>query len=201
MSDEWLGKRERALENEYFRRQDQELIAKLKEQGRRERERLEIEDRLGLHDPELVTHLQEIGLSPATLPLLHLIPLIEVAWAEGEVTPRERALIVGLAERRGVQPGDAAHAQLGSWLDQRPEQEFFETALEAIRRTLEIQDPQERRETERDLLAWATRIAEATGGILGMMPISREERECLRRLAEGLPDADASAGDRGVTIM
>ena len=100
--NEWLKDRERALENEYFRRKDRELIAALREQGRQEKERGELKRRLGVADDSLPTDLQAAGFTPDNLALLHLVPLIDVAWAEGGVEARERQLIVALAARRGV---------------------------------------------------------------------------------------------------
>lgn len=204
MSKDMFDERERALENQYFRQRDQELIEKLQEQGRRERERAELERELDIHDGAFLEHLQEVGFTPDNLSLLHLVPLVEVAWSEGEVTQRERDLILALAERRGIAPDDQAYIQLTGWLDACPDREFFDTTYEAVRRTLASQDEQSREATEHDLLEWATRVAEATGGVLGMMPISREERECLRRVTERLTGEGkdtAKTDERGTIIL
>ena len=195
----WLGDREKALENEYFQRRDRELIEHLREQGRRERDRSALEDQLGIHDAALLSHLQEAGFNPSNLALLHLVPLVEVAWSEGNVTRRERELILALAESRGIGSGSPVHSQLTAWLDTNPGQEFFETAFTVIQKGLDTQDAPRRQQTRDDLVAWCTRIAEATGGILRMMPISREERECLTRIAAKLDQEPESghAGGRG----
>ncbi len=184
----WLQTREQALENEYFRRRDRELIDRLHEQGRKERERQGLEEQLNAHDPEFLDALQAEGVTPDNLALLHLAPLIEVAWAEGDVTARERELVLALALRRGIEPDGPLYRQLAGWLDRHPGQAFFDTATKAIRKMLALHDQRTREVEEKDLLAWSTRIAEATGGILGMMPISREERECLRRIADRLTE-------------
>ena len=96
---------------------------------------------------------------------------------------RERQLILALAARRGVAEDTPAYAQLVGWLDRWPDRRFFQTAYSGIRAMLAQEDPQTRAAGERDLIEWSTKIAEATGGILGMMPISREEREVLTRIA------------------
>ncbi len=183
---EWLGDREQALENQYFQRHDRELIERLREQGRRQRDLSGLEDQLDVHDSVLLSHLREAGFNSSNLMLLHLVPLVEVAWSEGEVTLRERELILALAESRGVGPDSAAHNQLTTWLDQHPGQEFFDDAFEAIRKSLVLRDAPNRQQTKDELVAWCTRIAEASGGILRMAPISREERECLNRIAAKL---------------
>lgn len=184
MSKQWLNDRERALENEYFHRWDQELIARLREQGRLEREREELRSRLWNADDRLVVELQEAGFTADGLALLHLVPLVDVAWADRGITPRERDLVLALAASRGVAPGSTEHQRLEEWLDRRPEQAIFDTAYEAIRALLGQQDVAGRADSRQELIAWTTRVAEATGGILGMFPISGDERDCLDRIAK-----------------
>ena len=187
-SKRFLEEREHALEDEYFHRKDRELIARLREAGRRETERHDLEERLDTHDTAFLERLQAAGFAPDNLALLHLVPLVEVAWAEGEVTPQERALILALAARRGVSTDGPAYAQLVGWLDAKPDEAFFATTYEAIRMMLALEDEPSRHAAQLDLELWSTKIAEATGGILGMMPISKDERECLRRISERLSD-------------
>ena len=188
----FLRYRERALENEYFYRKDRELIERLHEKGRKEAERRTLEEELQTHDPVFLQQLQAAGFSPDNLLLLHLIPLVEVAWSEGDVTARERELILALAARRGFDSGSVAYQQLVGWLDSRPEPGFFETTYEAIRKLLALQDDTSRQATREDLVAWCTKIAEATGGILRMAPISRDERDCLRQIAVRISEPPAS---------
>ena len=188
----FLDDRERALENEYFHRKDRELVERLREEGRKETERRKLEEEFHTHDPAFLQRLQAAGFSPDNLLLLHLIPLVEIAWSEGEVTARERELILALAARRGFDAGGAAYQQLVGWLDSRPEPAFFETTYEAIRKLLALQDDTSRQATREDLVAWCTKIAEATGGILRMAPISRDERDCLRQIAVRISKPPAS---------
>ena len=188
-SKRFLEDRGHALENEYFHRKDRELIARLRAEGRKLAERHALENRLDTHDTAFLEQLQAAGFEPDNLVLLHLVPLVEVAWAEGEVTPRERELILAMAARRGVTDAGPAYERLVGWLDTQPDAAFFATTYEAIRKMLALEDETSRHAVQRDLESWSTRIAEATGGILGMMPISRDERECLRRIAQRLSQA------------
>ena len=45
---------------------------------------------VGVTDPELSHELAELGFTPETVKLLPLIPVLEMAWAEGGVTAPER---------------------------------------------------------------------------------------------------------------
>jgi hypothetical protein len=91
-----------------------------------------------------------------------------------------------MAARRDIAPDTPVYKELTGWLDQCPNTQFFDTTFEAVRMILETEDPDTRADDERDLIGSCTRIAEATGEILGIVCVSHDERECLRRLVHGL---------------
>src|SRR5688572_21881559 len=107
-NDNPLGDRGRSLEEDYFRKKDRELIEKMRQAAAAEAARLELSAKSGLQDPELLKELQELGFTPDTVVLLPLVPLVQVAWAEGGVSDAERKLILQLARSRGVSEGSAA---------------------------------------------------------------------------------------------
>ena len=191
MSKDFLGKRGRALEDEYFWKKEQALIARLREEGRRARERRLLKARLNA-DEAMLAELQKAGVTPDNLALLHLAPLVEVAWAEGEVTQRERELIVALAERRGLGPDDPAFDQLTQWLDVSPGAAFFDRADRGARTLLDAMEPAEREAARKDLVKSCTLVAEAAGGILGMVAISPEERQALEHINSRLTEKQQS---------
>jgi ADP-ribose pyrophosphatase YjhB (NUDIX family) len=193
-----LGKRGRSLEEEYFRRQDQELIEKLRARGSDEAARRALAERTGVADEEILAGLQAIGYTPDTVQLLHLVPLVQVAWAEGGVSDRERQLIVEAARAHGVEPGSAADARLGGWLDERPSDEFFERTLRAAAAILESQPEADRQSARRNLVAYSTAVASASGGLLGFGRVSESEREVLSRISAELEAAHAVAAGRVV---
>ena len=195
MMKPWLGDRGHALEEEYFWRKEKELIARLREAARRQKETHNLQELLGTMDDKLPTELQAVGITPETLALLHLAPLLEVAWAEGAVNARERELILAMAERRGVAPNSPTYERLVGWLDQRPEQELFDRACEGARLLLAGLPPDERNTATKDLVKSCTLVAEAAGGILGMVAISSEEREALAHITGRLTEKKQAVAD------
>ena len=182
----WLEDREHALEEEYFWKKERTLLTRLRADSRREHELRVLRAELGTDDEVLLAKLQASGLTPDTLGLLFVVPLVEVAWADGDVSTVERQLILEMAARRGIASDTPASMELRGWLDQCPTNPFFDTAFEAVRMMLESEDPDTRADDERDLIGSCTRVAEATGEILGLVRVSHNERECLRRLIHGL---------------
>jgi len=191
-----LGKRGRALEDEYFRRQEQQLIEKLRARAAEDAVRRQLSERSGVADDEILADLQALGYTPDTVTLLHLVPLVQIAWAEGGVSDRERQLIVEAARAHGVEAGSPADAQLAGWLDNCPSDVFFERTLRAVGAVLESTPAGERQTAGRDLLAYSSAIASASGGILGFGKVSEAERQVLARISEELERNHAGAAKR-----
>jgi hypothetical protein len=178
--------RGRALEEDYFRRKEQELIAKMRERATADAERQRIGQTTGVADTQILQDLQDLGYTADTVTLLHLVPLVQMAWAEGHVSLRERDLIMEAARARGIESGSAADKQLGGWLAKRPSEELFSTTMRAIAAMLESRPEEERAASEKDLLSYLTSIATASGGVLGWGAVSDEERAVLTRVTQEL---------------
>jgi len=178
--------RGRALEDDYFRRKEQEVIDKLRQKARSEEYRKRMAEQTGVADEELLNDLQELGYNPRNLILLHLVPLLQTAWADGKMTDKERALIVKAARAHGVEEGSEADTNLASWLAERPTQAQMDKGLRAVSMIVQAMQPETRAACERDMLAMTTALATASGGILGFGRISPEERQILTQIAEEL---------------
>ncbi len=184
MSDkDAFADRKRALEEEYFRKKEKELIEKLHRRAALEADRRKLSEMIGVSDQEILNDLQELGYTPETLNLLHLVPLVQVAWAEGRVSSRERELIVEAASERGIKEGTAAYKKLNEWLTKRPDEEFFERTLMILGAIIESLPAEKRAADESTLLSYCERIAEASGGILGIGRVSDKERKALKQIA------------------
>jgi hypothetical protein len=179
-----LTERGRALEDDYFRRRDQELIEKMRRAAAADQARADLGQRVGLTDPELLQQLEALGFTPDTVVLLPLVPAVQMAWAEGGVSAAERDLLVQLARRRGVEAGSAADRTLAQWLAARPDQEVFAHAGRLIRAMLAA--PGALDLTADELVGHSEAIAAASGGLLGRNRISAEERRLLTALADEL---------------
>ena len=113
------------------------MIEQLRRRAQVQAERQEIAEATGIADEEVLQTLQELGYTQETIGLLHLVPLAQIAWASGSVTPQERKLVLQLSEWRGVEKDGPAWKQLNRWLDERPTDEFFLTTLRIIRHILD----------------------------------------------------------------
>jgi hypothetical protein len=187
MDRDSIHERGRALEEEYFRKRDRELAEKMRQAAQADEQRRQMGEATGLHDAALLDELQQLGFTPETVVLLPLVPVVQMAWAEGGVSKEERALIVQLARSRGIAEGSAADAQLTLWMSERPGDEVFARAGRLIRALLDTDASAATTGlTAEDLVAQAERIAAASGGFLGIGKISAEEKALLAQISQDL---------------
>ncbi len=102
-------------------------------------QRRRLGEQAGVADEEVLRDLQELGYTPETVMLLHLVPLIQTAWAEGGVSQKERDLIVKAARSRGIAEGSPCRSAAEHVATERPSDELFEKSLRAIRTILQAQ--------------------------------------------------------------
>lgn len=191
-----LDEQARNLETEYFLRKEKELIERLREKEAEEARTKELAEATGVADEGILRELLDLGFDRETLTLVHLIPLLEVAWADGEVSAREKELVLEAARAHGVSPGSPGYSKLTGWLAERPPQVLFDRTLVLSRATFAMV-PEERREHARkDLFAHCEAIAEASGGFLGFAKVSPEEKAALEKLARELTRSHSAAVDK-----
>jgi hypothetical protein len=176
----------RAREDEHFRRKDRELITRLRRADADARATRALERQTSLHDPAMLEELRLLGFTPETIPLLPLIPVLQVAWARAGISAAERTMIVDLARARGIVAGSAADHQLMDWLDHRPSEDTFHKATRLIRAIIDAPDGGALHLRGDELIALCDRIAHASGGIFGIGRVSPEEREALAEIASAI---------------
>jgi hypothetical protein len=192
--------RERAQEEGYFRAQDAKLIEKLREDARLEEIVMALAEHLQVDNPELLRRVIALGVRLDTGPTFLLAPLVQVAWAEGKVTDRERETVLRLAAARGVEAGSPAHTQLLKWLQERPSDDLFDTAMEVIRGGLALLPPEQREERLKRLVQACQEVAEASGGLAKVLSlgsgVSGEEEALLEAIATTLRGSKHLAQER-----
>jgi hypothetical protein len=179
-----FGKRDH--EDDYFRKQDQELIEKMRKAAAADAARRALGEVSGIQDPEILREIDQLGFSADTVSLLPLIPILQVAWAEGGVTPAERALIVEVARHRGIEDGSPADQQLSEWLAQSPSPTVFSRAGRLIAAMLAAGAGPGQDLSADDLVKYCESIAAASGGILGLGRVSSSERAAIEQLKNTL---------------
>jgi hypothetical protein len=177
-----LGDRGRALEDEFFRKEDQRLLGRLRELRDKSVSRETLAKASGIKNEAILDKLLELGIRPETVAALALVPLAEVAWADGSIDARERQLVLERAEKSGIAPGSSDHALLESWLERRPEPKLLTAWIQMVRGLREHMTPEQAAALRDGLIERAKAIASASGGVLGVGKVSAAEADMIQQL-------------------
>ena len=173
----------RNREDQYFLKQEQMRMEEMRRQSARRAETVRLMEAFGIRHQNLVRELSDAGVDIDTFRVLYLVPLIQVAWSDGGVSPSERDKVLEIARLHSIKEGGAAQERLQAWLDKRPSDRFFKTCLRGIKAMIGDRPRLEAQALHRDLLWYCTRIASASGGFLGLgSRMSREEEMVLKQL-------------------
>ncbi len=168
-------------EDKYAHDRDQEKIAKI----RRDRQLAAIEkdEKEGIaalldSDEALAEEALALGFDQKTVGILHLIPLLEVAWQDGIVDSAEKEAVLNAANSRGVEVGSEAHEFLTLLLSNEPSKTFFRRTRGVIAHLLQDKDLE-----KEEILKQIESVANASGGLFGLVgKISAGERELIADL-------------------
>lgn len=182
MSQDLLAAKSRALENSFFRERDLGLLAYLRSQT--DQTRNQLAEIAKIHDIKVLDDLIRVGITAESFTALSLLPLVRIAWADAEIQDSERAAILQAAETEGISKDSTNYQLLKGWLDDRPDPTLLEAWREyAVELAKELDDAS-LAVVRRITMDRARRIAELTGGILGLShEISKEEERALIDLA------------------
>ena len=189
MTKDAFKDRERGLEEEFFRKEDAKRLEKMRETAKLQEIAGALAEILKVQNPELLSRTISLGIDRDIAAAFLLAPLVQVAWAEGQVTEPEREATLRFAHSRGIEKGSPAEAQLLAWLQTRPSQTILDTAIEVIKSGLAEFPPKERQERIATMIQACREVSEASGGIakvLGGSGTSSEERSVLDAVAAAL---------------
>lgn len=182
--DVFLDQYARKLEDEFFAKKDAILIAQLRKLEQMEHTQKALAEVSGITDKTVLNHLVELGVHPDLLATLAMVPLVEVAWADGEVHEAERNAILEGATSVGMAHGSVDYVLLQQWLANRLPKKMLDTwshYIQGLRKAL----PHEEVALIKDqFMTRAMRVAEAAGGFLGLTSkISKAEQAILDKMA------------------
>tara|TARA_B100001250_G_scaffold378950_1_gene369180 strand:+ start:231 stop:842 length:612 start_codon:yes stop_codon:yes gene_type:complete len=189
-----------ANEESYHRSQDAALIDELRKRLQNEAQVESIKAETGVADDAVLARLAELGITSEMVPVLHLVPLFDVAWADGEVQDGERVLLNEAATATGITEGPA-RALFEKMLSEPPDAKLVAASMAFISSLLHVLPEGEAEAAKNNLIDLSLRVADACGGVFGLWGrIEESERSALNRVAErlsaGHPDAAKSLLDR-----
>lgn len=178
MSSE-LGK---ALEDSFFAKEDEKLRKSLQEKEETKNKKEALSAASGITDDAVLEQLIALDIRSDTLAALSLVPLVEVAWADGTMDDKERSAILSAAKDIGL--GSESAALLEGWLATQPGSRVLSAWKDYVAALVSTMDVATKDKLKQDLLGRVHTVAEAAGGFLGIVgAISSEEKAKLEELA------------------
>jgi hypothetical protein len=177
-----LEERGKALEDEFFYKEDQKRLAQMKEKLDAQQSREELKKVSGMSDDAVLDKLIGLGLRSNTIAALSLVPLISVAWADGTIQDNERDAILQAASGKGLEKGSQGIELLETWLAKKPDDSLFEAWTAYIRALCAQLTDEQTRLLRNQILGFAKLVANVAGGILGIAKVSGSEEKVLEKI-------------------
>jgi SpoVK/Ycf46/Vps4 family AAA+-type ATPase len=193
MAKNIFHQRGKALEDEFFFKVDQELIAQLEERYVQQEIEQSLKESTGIVDQHVLQELRSVEITPRSLAAFSMFPAVFVAWSDGHIEAAERDAILKAAKHQGIYANSPSYELLEHWLAQRPSSELegaWKDFIHAIRTAI---SDRAFRELRGAAIERAESIAKAAGGFLGIGSVSHAERTALAELHEVFDDAIESA--------
>jgi len=121
--------------------------------------------------------------------LVMLLPIVYVAWADGQIHARERRLILKVAEEHGLL-ANGGRPTLEHWLSVAPTESQLRTNLAVLNQLCNSHDglaDEFDADCAQMLIAYCQDVADAAGSILGLnSPRSEAEQFALKTITSAL---------------
>ncbi len=183
-----MEERGNTLEEEFFRKQNAELLEKMRVSREAETTRQTLADATGIKDEAVLDRLLADGVTAASATALSLAPLVAVAWADRKLEDKERQAVLKGAEEAGVTAGSPGHDLLQDWLAQEPPRTLMDTWANYASALAGSLAPSDRDQLRDNLVARATAVANAAGGGFAGMgsKMSDSEQAVINRVKAAL---------------
>jgi hypothetical protein len=172
----------KALEDSFFALENARLLKKLKEKEAAKAKREAFREIANIDNDQLIDALVELEIEPHCVAALSLVPLVEVAWADGEMHGKERGAVLRAAKQSGIEEGSPNYQLLENWLGHKPEAELLEVWKTYARALMDRLDDVIAGELKTRLMTRTTAVAKAAGGFLGIGAISDAEQAMIDQL-------------------
>ncbi len=184
MAEQFSGNATKSLVDAFFHARDQQLLDEFRQRLEKKDRRAQLAAVCGVHDEAALDRLIALNISPEALAAIRVVPLVQVAWSDGSVSPEERAAIIQAAKDAGIQSQDGHYPLLEHWLNENPGREMLEAWEHYIQSLCKQLTPEEVVKLKKETLELTNKVAEAAGGgLLGLRSkVSKSERAMIDKL-------------------
>lgn len=178
-----LRREAQELESSFFAEQDRKLIEKHRQLMALKETKENLAQVSGIKSDAILEKLVQLGIRPEILAALAVIPLIEVAWADGSVDDKEHAVLLQILDKNGITKDSIEFQLIDQWLSHKPAPSLLEAWIHYIQGLCESLSPAEIDSLRDELMKNTTALADSSGGFLGLgNKISKLEAAMIEKL-------------------
>ncbi len=141
----------------------------------------ELRELLVVADATLLDRLVESGMTGSAAAALTLVPIIEVAWADGKIQKAEKLAVLGGSNECGLAAPECKEL-LEHWLTTRPKPALLAAWTEYVRALGHVMAEGDLALLQEEIVDLVRSVAKAAGGIMGFGRISGAEEKVLAQV-------------------
>lgn len=184
MTTDIFLKRERALEDGFFRQVDKELLQRMKRKSELARDQNELVWATGITDESVLAELIELGIHSNTVLALWTFPLVWVAWSDGQIDQQQRAGILTTASELGHHKATASYELIESWLDFKPDSKLKKAWKDYMAFVCESVSEETRQAIQRDTTRRCRQLADSASFRYGFDIVERAQDAVIREIEQ-----------------
>lgn len=177
------------LEEAFFYRVDRELSELLSKRLQREERYRLLANATGIRDRKHLSQLVDSGFELSTLHFVW-VPLILVAWADGNAENLEKKAIADILASKGISRETIARVIAHEWFCKKPTEELWEICAEFSAATSASLNSSIYNELVDEIVGLCRLVAEVSGGLMGLGKISATETQAIDRVIRTLQHAN-----------
>lgn len=181
--------RGKVLEEAFFYQVDRELGELLSKRLQRENKARLFANATGIRDQKHLSLLVDSGFELSTLHFVW-VPLILVAWADGNAENLEKKAIADILASKGISRETIARVIAHDWFCKKPTEELWGIWEEFSAATSASLNSSIYNELIDEIVRLCRLVAEASGGFMGLGKISVTETQAIDRVIRTLQHAD-----------
>ena len=187
-----LHARGRYLEEMFCLVHDQKLLDNLRRKLSTAETEKVLATAIGIADELSLKAISKVEAGVQVLAAMALLPLVEVAWCDGELAVEERGAILKAAVLMEISHVSPVYHFLEQSLQRRPSREAIAAWKKYVHAICDTLEPATVQKLRSSVIGRAESIAKSAGGIMGFgSKISSEEQACLDDLAKAFDRASA----------
>ena len=172
-------KMSRSLEDQFFFNEDLKLMEKQRILKQMKETKEALREVSGIQDDRVLEKLVELNIRPETVASLAVVPLIEVAWANGKIGKKEKEAVLKAVSKFGWSSSSIDYILLERWLEHKPDESLLKAWIQYTKNVCSLMNREEVGKLKTEILGHARAISEISGGILGIGKISQQEKNML----------------------